>query len=266
MSEPADPTEPEARLFDIVVEEVSLVDQAANKRQFLIIKRARDAMAKSTTSNSEGQSKDGGAATNAGALDALERVAKAVGEAADEIDDPSDIARLVAIAEQLNELVASVVDEEEEEEDEEEEEEADAEKNAAASPTTAGAAADEPTRPPTPLAATPGRSKFEEAFAKVEAAIASLKTKAKEAPPSPSPTPTADSLSKVLSAIAELSADIKSQAQRLGRLEKGVGLPSSQPTNERGPRAREAEVSWPLDMNAPVGRGSVDKTVSFHDD
>jgi hypothetical protein len=264
-----DPDVPEARLFDIVVEEVSLVDQAANKRQFLIIKRARDTMTKSAAgvSKTDAVEGGGGASDTAGGvsdatLDALERVAKAIGDVADEIDEPSDIARLVAIAEQLNALVESVL---EDADDDEAEEEADTGKAATTSASAPTAGADQ----------GDGRSKFEAMFAKIEGALASLHTKANLSTPVTPPTPpdsgtglTADTdpLAKVLAAISGLSADIKAQGQRLGRLEKGVGLPSSQATTERAPRAREAEVSWPLDLNAPVARGSVDKTVSFHDD
>jgi hypothetical protein len=59
---------------------------------------------------------------------------------------------------------------------------------------------------------------------------------------------------------------MKDQSQRLGRLEKGVGLPNSRQAPER-PAARTGaeEVSWPLDLNRPMDRESVDKTTSFHD-
>lgn len=269
---------PEARLVDIVVEEVSLVDQAANKRQFLIIKRARNTMANSAVSKGaagSSQPEAGGASASSASrvsdatLDALQRIAKAVGDVADEIDEPSDIARLVAIAEQLNALVESVL-EDADDEDEEAESSEDANKgvgadaNGDATTSTGGTDKGAPTR-------------LEEAFAKIETTLAALQAKASaRSEPRPetsnvAPTPSGatsegDPLAKVLTAIAGLSADIKAQGQRLGRLEKGVGLPSSQATSERAPRTRDGEVSWPLDMNAPVARGSVDKTVSFHDD
>ena len=274
-----DPTTPEARLVDIVVEEVSLVDQAANKRQFLVIKRARSGM--SETNVTKGASDTSEAAT----LEAVERVGKAVAELADEIDEPGEVARLVAIAEQLGELVRSIL-EADEEEDEEEQEEADEEEeeeqtkiNDAAAPPPTQASTPAPNAPP--LVAAPASSPNAGAFAKIEEMLAALRTKvtapstpsapaapSPPAPAPPSPAQTAsvvDPLAKVLDAIHALGTDLKAHGQRLGRLEKGVGLPSSQQTNERT-RREPAEISWPLDLNAPVGRDSVDKRISFHDD
>lgn len=263
-----DPETPEARLVDIVVEEVSLVDQAANKRQFLVIKRARSGMSKTNTSE------DTNPKTDDAMLAALERVGKAVAEAADEIDDPSDVARLVLIAEQLNELVQSVL----EEGDEDEEEEAttpDASKGTADAP----APAPEGTPAEVPPAASADKASVASAFARIEALLVALRGKARTpptpvapaTPPAPAAAPASppavDPLAKVLAAISDLSGDIKAQGQRLGRLEKGVGLPSSQRTSERASRdVDEEDVSWPMDLNAPVARSSVDKGVSFHDD
>jgi len=267
----SDPTTPEARLVDIVVEEVSLVDQAANKRQFLVIKRARSGMSKTNVTNESDE------ANEASTLEAIERVGKSVAELADEIDEPSDVARLVAIAEQLGELVRSIFEADEEEAEEEDEEEQANGDDPAAPP----AAATPATAPPDGAAPTPAGGPNAAAFAKIEAMLAALRTKAAISaapdrapspapapvePPAPAPTPPAtDPLAKVLDAIQSLSTDIKAQARRLGRLEKGVGLPSSQQTTER-PRREPDEVSWPLDLNAPVSRDSVDKRVSFHDD
>jgi len=79
-----------------------------------------------------------------------------------------------------------------------------------------------------------------------------------------------DEVSKQLSSVAAsmrtLADAMKDQSQRLGRLEKGVGLPNSRQAPER-PTGRSAteEVSWPLDLNRPMDRESVDKTTSFHD-
>ncbi len=267
-----DPTTPEARLVDIVVEEVSLVDQAANKRQFLVIKRARSGMSMtSTTKENQTETANDDAAT----LEAIERVGKAVAELADEVDEPSEVARLVAIAEQLGELVRSILDADAEEAAESPaEEQAEAEGDAAtkAAPTPSGAASSGVAAP------APSTSK-DAAFAKIEETLASLRAKANvpsapaaaeappapPAPPPPPAAPSADPLTKVLAAIETIGTDLRAQAQRLGRLEKGVGLPSSQPTSERS-RSEPADVSWPLDLNAPVGRDVVDKRVSFHDD
>ena len=73
-------------------------------------------------------------------------------------------------------------------------------------------------------------------------------------------------LASVATSLRSLTDAMKDQSQRLGRLEKGVGLPNSRQAPER-PAARSGaeEVSWPLDLNRPMDRESVDKTTSFHD-
>ena len=59
---------------------------------------------------------------------------------------------------------------------------------------------------------------------------------------------------------------MKEQQQRLARMEKRFGLPNSAPTGERRVRADDnGEVGWPLDLNRPFDRESVDKAISFHD-
>ena len=85
----------------------------------------------------------------------------------------------------------------------------------------------------------------------------------------PSPAAPADAqVSKQLDGIATslrtLTGAVKEQGQRLARVEKGTGVPNSRTHDERPP-AREEEVGWPLDLNRPLGRDSVDKATSFHD-
>ena len=58
---------------------------------------------------------------------------------------------------------------------------------------------------------------------------------------------------------------VKEQQQRLSTLEKGFGLPNSAATREQGGRPDAEDVGWPLDLNRPFDRESVDKAVSFHD-
>lgn len=76
----------------------------------------------------------------------------------------------------------------------------------------------------------------------------------------PSTTPSSDEAAeRVSSQLSQIGEDLKSltssvreQGQRLGRLEKGVGLPNSRSAPERPtPRSDEDEESWPLDMNRP---------------
>jgi len=72
-----------------------------------------------------------------------------------------------------------------------------------------------------------------------------------------------DSFVTELRAIGET---VKAQQQRLARMEKRFGLPNSAPIGERPTRAEdEADVGWPLDLNRSLDRESVDKAISFHD-
>ena len=67
--------------------------------------------------------------------------------------------------------------------------------------------------------------------------------------------------------IRALADTVRAQQQRLARLEKRSGLPNSAPSGEQPPRARDEDedVGWPMDLNRPCDRESVDKSVSFHD-
>lgn len=50
-----------------------------------------------------------------------------------------------------------------------------------------------------------------------------------------------------------------------GRVEKQFGLPNSAASAERVSKATVEDVGWPLDLNKPKDRESVDKAISFHD-
>ena len=67
--------------------------------------------------------------------------------------------------------------------------------------------------------------------------------------------------------IHALADTVREQQQRLARLEKRSGLPNSAPSGERPPRRDpdDEDVGWPMDLNRPCDRESVDKSVSFHD-
>ena len=71
-------------------------------------------------------------------------------------------------------------------------------------------------------------------------------------------------LENVATSLRSLTGAVKEQGQRLARVEKGTGLPNSRTHDERPP-AREEDVGWPLDLNRPLDRESVDKATSFHD-
>ena len=62
-----------------------------------------------------------------------------------------------------------------------------------------------------------------------------------------------------------LADTVKEQQQRLARVEKQFGLPNSSQSPESVRKAAPEEVGWPMDLNNPMDRESVDKAVSFHD-
>jgi hypothetical protein len=74
-----------------------------------------------------------------------------------------------------------------------------------------------------------------------------------------------ESLAKLADSFRALSETVKEQQQRLGRVEKQFGLPNSAAPAERVSKATVEDVGWPLDLNKPKDRESVDKAISFHD-
>ena len=65
--------------------------------------------------------------------------------------------------------------------------------------------------------------------------------------------------------VRALTETLKAQQQRLAKLEKHFGLPNSATYSERSSPTAEQPPSWPMDLNTPMDRQSVDKAVSFHD-
>jgi hypothetical protein len=71
-----------------------------------------------------------------------------------------------------------------------------------------------------------------------------------------------ESLAASLKTLTEL---VREQQQRIGRVEKQFGLPSSAGAPEPVVAAPAKALGWPLDLNKPMDRENVDKAVSFHD-
>ncbi|QDF03421.1 hypothetical protein [Myxococcus xanthus] len=212
------------RLIDMVVEEVSLVDRAANKHRFLLVKRDGDNMqdatqAEGTTSAASDTSKAEDTVL-ASAQQALEAVTALVETLTS--TDGIDGVRVVEVAQHLRTLADALEDEDKDEDDEEEDVEARAK---AGSPT-----------PPPPMPA-----------------------------PSPDAAGVMEGLTKLTDAVRALEGSVKEQHQRLGRVEKQFGLPNSSAPAERPPKPTVEDVGWPLDLNKPLNRESVDKALSFHD-
>lgn len=230
------------RLVDMVVEEVSLVDRAANLRRFLIVKRD-DSMDDTEDTTKADVPADSPLGMALAALESLTDIVELLGSDIDDADP-----RIAALAEQLRttgeQLLSQAGLSEEEDGD-------DTEK--------ARSVADN-------LVAT-------------KAAVARLRRgkkpapKDKEDPPEDEEkddtkkvdlSPITDGLAKLNEAFKALSESVTTQAQRLGRVEKQFGLPNSAPPPEPVTKSHE-EVGWPMDLNKPMDRENVDKAVSFHE-
>lgn len=267
MSTTAKDTEGVHRLLDMVVEEVSLVDRAANQHRFLIVKRD-DAMDDTTQVNKAPEGADGSMRPNAApwtvpddsplgaALSALESLT-AIVELLGSLGADRTDTRLAALAQQLR---------------------ATAEQILAQTGFPVG-----PDSPPEPVEASAKSSQAppaDSSFAKnLEAARNALsrlneltaqaqaaRAEKREQPlPGSEPTALTEGLAKLTESLRTLSDTVREQQQRLGRLEKHSGLPNSAAPAERVSKAAPEDVGWPLDLNKPMSRESVDKAVSFHD-
>jgi len=154
-------------------------------------------------------------------------------------------------------------DDDESDELDNEEDDADEDEEPAPPPRRRGRGKPAPTR----------RAKADEPIAQVKAALGRLealirggtRAPAASAPPTSTTPDLAAQLDGVHKAITELKTLVTGQAERLRTVEKNVGLPASRPVEgQRGKAKGDEEVSWPLDMNQPVDREHVDKSVSFH--
>ena len=116
-------------------------------------------------------------------------------------------------------------------------------------------------------------SSIQEMLTKIESLTQALSAESKT--PATAPTITAETqappdlagtLAEVSQSMKSIDASVKTQAARLSALEKRAGVPNSQPPGERVTKTEPEDASWPIDMNRPRDRASVDKAVSFHDD
>ena len=276
------------RLIDMVVEEVSLVDRAANKHRFLIVKR-NDAMddntdlaAKAspepeTTENPEDETEEAtkqeppmladgsplGAAV--AALESLTAIVELLGSLGAERSDT----RLAALAQQLRATAEQIL-----------ERTGFSAGDAGAETSDVPAADAAPAEVSANAKAEPEPGSEHSGFANDVAAakqalerLSELAAKglpsaaakqADGAPPTDASLVT-ESLAKLAESFRALSDTVKEQQQRLGRVEKQFGLPNSTAPGEQVSKAADADVGWPLDLNKPKDRESVDKAVSFHD-
>nr|BDT32037.1 hypothetical protein MFMH1_17060 [Myxococcus sp. MH1] len=216
------------RLVDMVVEEVSLVDRAANKHRFLLVKRDGDTMHDASQDTSPPEGANSATSDTSKADDAVLAAAQQALEAVTTLvealtsTDGIDGVRVVEVAQHLRALADALEDED----DSEDEEDVEA---------RAKAANPVPAPQPTPPA------------------------------PSPDASGVMEGLTRLTDAVRALEGSVKEQHQRLGRVEKQFGLPNSSAPAERPQKPAVEDVGWPLDMNKPLNRESVDKALSFHD-
>jgi len=272
------------RLLDIVVEEVSLVDRAANKHRFLIVKRSddmednhadkaktpdgevdptaaqappADPVPKTGEDDSEDTYDSPSGSMLEAAVEALERLTETV-ETLGALADGDARLKIGEIAGELRALADRLAE-------------------------TAGA---EPAPPPEPESDLAG---VIESVRAVLQQVGALLDANKAAPAGPgakpgaeekkrdssaehgtestaSDTPLGKDVSGLADSVKTLVESLKEQQQRLARLEKRFGLPNSAPSGERRrPTEGDEDVSWPLDLNRGLDRENVDKAVSFHD-
>jgi hypothetical protein len=311
------------RLVDMVVEEVSLVDRAANNRKFLIVKRDQsmddiDTDKAADDSPARDDSTAGGADGSplGSAVEALESLTSIV-EALGSLGASRDNSRLADLARKLKgtaEQILSHVEDGSESDDDagplgdmeslsegEADSTADSAAEVQAQTKSKGRAKAPPpgkskAKGPPPKPPGKGRKKGppppdEDAeeiddseddeededdedprFKSAKTALANLAKifGAGAMPNATEVTPQAGSeltsaVSKLTQLVETLTKSVNDQQQRIGRVEKQFGLPNSAPVAEHVSKSNDESVGWPLDLNRPMDRQTVDKSVSFHD-
>ena len=280
MSDPRKADRSVNRLLDIVVEEVSLVDRAANEHRFLIVKRdtpmadhadtdtqeqgaepsadapATEEGAPATISDDppEATAPDPLLATAVAALEGLTSTVELLGAMGAQAAD----ARLAPLATELKTTAEALL------------------ARAGVEPAATGEGDTDRESTEEPSDAKDGDA-FAEHLQAARAALTQLaaltSTPASEpeaeAAPTEAPAKLPDELTTTLAAMGEsfraLADTVKEQQQRLARVEKQFGLPNSSQSPESVRKAAPEEVGWPMDLNNPMDRESVDKAVSFHD-
>ena len=273
MSDPRKADRPVNRLLDIVVEEVSLVDRAANEHRFLIVKRdtpmadtqtdtdaadeagdLNDAAAAEDTcaapDDAPGSSADPLLTTAVAALEGLTSTVELLGSLGADAAD----ARLAPLAAELKATAEALL------------------ARAGVAPAEASAeAGDEDEEDNSEASFEAHLAAAREALAQLASLTAAKPTPAPEPPPPEAskapalPQELTASLAAMTESFRALAETVKEQQQRLARVEKQFGLPNSAPSTERVRKAEPEEVGWPMDLNHPMDRESVDKAVSFHD-
>jgi uncharacterized coiled-coil protein SlyX len=262
------------RLLDMVVEEVSLVDRAANQRRFLVVKR--DSMAKTKDEekpeDTEKADDDAAAGELDGALQAAITALESLSAIVELLSaggsaDDTRLATLATELRQVTEQIGSMGADEPTEVEGTDDADAEAE--------PAPAAAEKGKNPPGPDDEEDGKPRRTRGKAD-----ATSKARPAKKPPSKPTTddgedvepasksnPLEQALEKLTNSVCKLTETVQQQQERLGRVEKQFGMPNSSQAPETPVSKTKSDdsVGWPLDLNKPLDRESVDKSLSFHD-
>jgi hypothetical protein len=262
----------------MVVEEVSLVDRAANQHRFLVVKRDTPMPKPKHTSKAPAAADDDEQDDELDEADAKPPKGKSKGKPAPSAAKKADKGDALAAATKVLERLTTAIETLEEAEGTDAD---DALAELASELTDAAETLAE-------LAGAGGGAEntgkdagVGDAVTKVRALLAEvgdLLEKTREAPAADeraaareAPPPTApegrvtQQLEAVASSLRLLTDAVRDQGARLGRLEKNTALPNSRTHDERPRPSDDGDVGWPLDLNRPKDRESVDKALSFHD-
>jgi len=277
-----------SRLLDMVVEEVSLVDRAANKHRFLIVKRSEE-MDETTTDTTTSPADETNAETNPAGGSAGDTPAEGASDPSNDATGNAPLAVAVAALEGLTETVELLGTLGEEEAKPKLAELATELRSvserlvqAAGGSTSRDGDGDAAENASDANAGDPAKDAAD--FAQVLEAVRTTLERVgslMDAQPGDGQADAADGdtnpgdgrdgdgvaaqLTELLTELRALTGTVKEQQQRLARLEKRSGLPNSAPSGEQRTRPEGEDVGWPLDLNRPYDRESVDKATSFHD-
>lgn len=237
------------RLIDIVVEEVSLVDRAANKHRFLLVKRDEG---EGVDDDNDEMDQDDDATGEGAGEPTVGIAAKALASLTDAVEQLASegTASKEAIAKTVSELDTAAREL--------------AKAAGIGVPASGGGDPLEGVR----AALAQVRAMIDGAKPPVVPATPAAKND-QAGQPSPDGAGGQGKLEGLLAQVAALAKGLTDQqqlGQRLAQLEKHFGVPRSTPAGERRASAAEDDdEGWSLDLNRPVDRESVDKSVSFHD-
>ena len=270
------------RLLDMVVEEVSLVDRAANKHRFLIVKRS-DEMDETTTDTTTSPADEANAETNPAEGSAADTPADSGSDPSSDATSGAPLTVAVAALEGLTETVELLGTLGEEEAKPKLAELATelrgvSERLAqAAGGSDSGEGGDAPEDGSDAGDPAKDGADFAQALEAVRATlerVGSLLDAQRGGVGADDDTNigddddgngVAEQLTELVTELRALTDTVKEQQQRLARLEKRSGLPNSAPSGEQRTKPEGEDVGWPLDLNRPYDRESVDKATSFHD-